>query len=59
METKANHVVIGCFVLAVVAGLFGFVIWLAKIDIDRQVATYDITFDNAVTGLSVATGHAA
>ncbi len=53
METKANHVVIGCFVLAFVAGLFGFVIWLAKIDIDRQVATYDITFDNAVTGLSV------
>ncbi len=53
METRANHVVIGCFVLAVVAGIFGFVIWLAKIDIDREVATYAIAFDNAVTGLSV------
>ena len=53
METRANHVVIGCFVLAVVAGIFGFVIWLARIDIDREVATYAITFDNAVTGLSV------
>ena len=53
METRANHVVIGCFVLAVIAGIFGFVIWLARIDIDREVATYAITFDNAVTGLSV------
>ena len=53
METRANHVVIGCFVLAVVAGVFGFVIWLAKIDIDREIATYAITFHNAVTGLSV------
>ncbi len=53
METRANHVVIGTFVLVVVFGLFGFVLWLAKVEIDQQFAYYRIVFDEAVSGLSI------
>lgn len=53
METRANHVLIGSFVLIAVFALLGFVMWLAKVEIDRQYAYYDIVFDTAVSGLSV------
>ncbi|MBL6954444.1 MAG: MCE family protein [Alphaproteobacteria bacterium] len=53
METRANHVIIGAFVLAVVFGLFGFVLWLAKIEIDQEFAYYRVIFDEAVSGLSI------
>ncbi len=53
METRANHVVIGAFVLVVVLGLFGFVLWLAKIEIDQEFAYYHVAFDEAVSGLSL------
>ena len=53
METRANYVLIGaCALLAIVLGL-GFFVWLAKVQIDRQYAYYDILFDN-VSGLSRA-----
>tara|TARA_Y100001934_G_C12380703_1_gene792190 strand:+ start:280 stop:1299 length:1020 start_codon:yes stop_codon:yes gene_type:complete len=54
METRANHLLIGGFVLATVLAFFGFVIWMAKIEIDREFARYDIYFDGSVSGLSVA-----
>ena len=53
METRANHIVIGAFVLVVVFGLFGFVLWLAKIEVDQQFSHYSVIFDEAVSGLSV------
>jgi phospholipid/cholesterol/gamma-HCH transport system substrate-binding protein len=53
METKANHVLIGAFVLAVIGATFGFVIWLAKVDIDRANTRYHIFFDEAVRGLGL------
>ncbi len=53
METKASHLFIGSFVLAVVAAGFAFVIWLAKIEVDRQLDFYSIYFDDGVAGLSV------
>lgn len=53
METRANHLLIGSFVLLVLAAGFGFVIWLAKVEIDREFAYYRIIFDGAVSGLSV------
>ena len=53
METRANHVVIGAFVLAIVIGLFGFVLWLAKIEIDQQYSYFNVTFEEAVSGLSI------
>ena len=53
METRANYVLIGaCTLLAIVLGL-GFFVWLAKFQVDRQYAYYDVIFDN-VSGLSRA-----
>ena len=54
METRAHHVLIGGFVLLVVLSLFAFVIWLARIDLDRDVARYLIFFEGAVSGLSTS-----
>jgi phospholipid/cholesterol/gamma-HCH transport system substrate-binding protein len=54
METRANHVLIGAFTLAVIAAAFGFILWLAKNEIDQQFALYDILFEGSVTGLNVA-----
>ena len=53
METRANYVLIGaCAIIGIVLGL-GFFVWLAKFQIDRQYAYYDVLFDN-VAGLSRA-----
>lgn len=54
METRANHILIGGFTLAVILGAMLFVLWLAKIEIDQRFAYYDILFEGSVTGLSVA-----
>ena len=53
METRANYVLIGaCTLVAIVLGL-GFFVWLAKFQVDRQYAYYDIYFDS-VSGLNRA-----
>ena len=54
METKANHLAVGTFVLVVVLGLTGFALWLGKAEIDREFDAYDIYFSGSVSGLSVA-----
>jgi phospholipid/cholesterol/gamma-HCH transport system substrate-binding protein len=47
METRANYVLIGVVTLiAILAGL-GFFLWLAKVQLDRAYASYDILFDSA------------
>jgi phospholipid/cholesterol/gamma-HCH transport system substrate-binding protein len=47
METRANYVLIGlASLIAILAGL-GFFLWLAKVQIDRTYARYDILFDTA------------
>ena len=51
METRANYLLVGGFVLAFTAGLLGFVLWLAKFEFDTEVARYDILFEGSVTGL--------
>ena len=53
METRANHLLIGSFVLAFVAAIFIFVIWLAKVQIDQELAYYHVNFTGSVTGLGV------
>ncbi len=53
METKAHHVLIGGFVLAFVAAIFFFVIWLARIDLTKKGDMYDIYFFGSVAGLGV------
>jgi len=53
METRANYVLVGSFVLAVLLGMFVSVLWLAGSQFNRQFAYYDIFFTGSVTGLSV------
>ena len=53
METRANYLLVGSFVLALTVGLIGFVIWLAKVQFDTQFSRYDIFFESSVTGLQV------
>ena len=53
METRANHLLIGSFVLLATVGLFVFVIWLSRIELDRQYTRYDIFFEGSVAGLAV------
>lgn len=36
METRAHHLLIGGFVVILIGALFAFLIWLAKVDIDRE-----------------------
>lgn len=52
METKANHVVVGVFALIAVAGAIAFILWMAKVDIDREYAYYDVLFEGGISGLS-------
>jgi phospholipid/cholesterol/gamma-HCH transport system substrate-binding protein len=54
METRAHHLLIGIFVLLLVAGSLGFAAWLAKLRVDREFAYYRIYFEGSVTGLSRA-----
>ena len=54
METRASFVVIGTFTISVIVGVFLFVLWLAQVEIDREIAEYDVIFETAVTGLSKA-----
>lgn len=53
METRANYVLVGTFVLAVMVGIFVSILWLAHAQFNRQFAYYDIFFSGSVTGLSV------
>lgn len=51
METRAHHLLIGGFVVILIGFLFAFLIWLAKVDIDREYVEYDIYFEESVFGL--------
>lgn len=53
METKANHTLIGGFVLLLVAAIFGFLIWLARINVNKEFDHYTIYYREAVAGLGV------
>ena len=53
METRANYLMVGSFVLVFSAGLLAFVIWLAKFQFDTEFARYDIHYAQSVTGLKV------
>jgi phospholipid/cholesterol/gamma-HCH transport system substrate-binding protein len=53
METRASYVAVGAFVLVLVAGLVGFVIWLGKVQGQEDFIFYDVLFEGAVTNLQV------
>ncbi|OWJ76553.1 MlaD family protein [Haematobacter genomosp. 1] len=51
METRANYLLIGTVTLALIVAGLGFFLWLAKFQVNRQYAYYEIVFDS-VSGLS-------
>ncbi|MGI9433845.1 MAG: MlaD family protein [Geminicoccaceae bacterium] len=51
MEIRANYLMVGTVVLALIAGLAAFSLWLVKADVDRQIMAYEIYFEGSVTGL--------
>lgn len=51
METRASYILVGSFVLALVAGLLVFTAWIAKVQLDETRETYRIYFSGSVTGL--------
>ena len=53
METRASHIAVGTFVLVLLLGLIGFVVWISKFRTDDNLARYDILFEEAVTGLEL------
>lgn len=53
METKANFILIGAFTVFGFLGLLGFLMWFAKLELNRQFAYYDAYF-HEVSGLSVS-----
>jgi len=53
METRANHILVGTFVLLILAGAAAFFLWLAKFQFDVEYARYDIRFPGSVSGLKV------
>jgi len=52
METRASYTLVGTFVLILMLGMAGFVIWLAKFSSDVRYDDYQIFFSGSVTGLS-------
>jgi len=53
METRANCILIGLFTLAGAIGALAFVLWFARVELDRQFATFDIAL-TSVSGLGDA-----
>jgi phospholipid/cholesterol/gamma-HCH transport system substrate-binding protein len=53
METRANYVLVGSVVLALIAAAFGFVIWLARVDLEHKPQTYFVYFYGSVAGLQI------
>ena len=51
METKANYVLIGVFVLAIVAAVFGFVYWFQSVGGAGERSYYRVVFESSVSGL--------
>ncbi len=55
METKANYVAVGAFVLACMLGLVITMLWLAGIQYSQEFAYYQTNFTGPVTGLGKGT----
>ncbi len=54
METRASYLLVGAFVIVLLLGGLGFVVWLAKFQSDGDEVRYELIFTDAVTGLSEA-----
>ena len=54
METRSNHVLVGTVVLALLAGLLLFTVWLAGLS-NQAAKCFDIYFSQGVSGLAKGT----
>lgn len=54
METRASYLLVGSFVLVLLVGGLGLVVWLAKFRVDSELSTYELIFTDSVTGLQAA-----
>jgi phospholipid/cholesterol/gamma-HCH transport system substrate-binding protein len=52
METRASYVLVGAFVLGLVAAALVFVLWLGRGEAGRDLVTYRVHFTGNVTGLA-------
>ena len=48
---RASYVIVGAVVLALLAGLAAFSLWLVEAGVDRDLARYEIAFAGSVSGL--------
>jgi phospholipid/cholesterol/gamma-HCH transport system substrate-binding protein len=55
METKANYVAVGAFVLACILGIVVALLWLAGFQYSQEYALYRTSFEGPVTGLGDGT----
>jgi hypothetical protein len=51
METRSNHILVGSVVLAMLAGLLIFIVWLAGLS-NKATKCFDIYFAQGVGGLN-------
>ena len=51
METRANYVLIGAFVLIGAAALMLFTLWIAGTPLNKNYSRYDVVFEGPVNGL--------
>jgi len=54
METRAHHLVIGSFAVGIALALVMFLLWIGKVQLNREFQNYDLVFKGSVAGLSVA-----
>lgn len=53
METRASYLIVGAFVLALIAGAFGFGLWITRANLRETNVLYYIYFTGSVSGLQV------
>lgn len=51
METRASYLLVGGFVLLLLAGTLGFLVWLAGAEGSGSTVRYDVIYEGSVTGL--------
>ena len=54
METRANHLIIGAFVLGVLGLILGFIYWMKNDAAGPSGKNYYVLFDGSVQGLTEA-----
>jgi phospholipid/cholesterol/gamma-HCH transport system substrate-binding protein len=53
METRASYILVGVFVILLVASGFAITIWFARVQLSQQPDYYVVNFRGSVTGLQV------